>query len=55
MLFRSGDKPASARLVVPPGTTLRDALTDAVLHAEDGAALVPMPARDVRFLVVRSP
>lgn len=51
-VYNPGDKPASARLVVPPGTALRDALTDDVVHAEDGAVALPMPARDVRFLIV---
>ncbi|HUQ03121.1 MAG TPA: alpha-amylase family protein [Kofleriaceae bacterium] len=49
----AGDKDATARIVVPPDTTVRDALSDDVLHATDGAVAIPLRARDVRFFVVQ--
>lgn len=51
-LVHPGERAVTARLVVPPGTVLRDVLGGDVLTEDDGAAVVPLAAHDARLFAV---
>ena len=52
VLTHPGERPIIARLVVPPGTVLRDVLDGETLTSEGGIVAVPLRARDVRLFQV---
>lgn len=52
VLANPGDRASTARLVVPPDTTLIDVLSGDAFTSAAGVAAVPMPARDVRLFRV---